>query len=298
MNEEFRQNALSHGDAGKKWLQDLPLIIAQCRDKWSLKVSPPFNLNYNYVAPTTRVDGSKVVLKIGFPLDEEFQKEIAALGLFSGEGMVKLLEIDEDNQAILLEQVIPGTPLSSLEDDEEATRILALVMKKIWKPLPPRHSFTTVEQWSKAISKYQDKFKDKEGPIPGFLVTKAEELFKELIATSLEPVLLHGDLHHDNVLTSNRDQWLAIDPKGIAGEPAFETAAMIRNPYGKMSKQPNLKKTLTRRIAILTDELGIDRKRILKWSFAQTVLSAVWNVESSKGPEHAVMIATVLDSLK
>lgn len=110
-------------------------------------------------------------------------------------------------------------------------------------------------------------------------------------------MLVHGDLHHDNVLNSNRDSWLAIDPKGIAAEPAYETGAMIRNPYDKMSRQPDLKSTLSRRIAILSEELGFDRQRILQWGFAQTVLSAVWNVESAKGPEHAVMIAQVLDSL-
>jgi streptomycin 6-kinase len=297
MNDEFVKNAEANGEEGREWLNKIPDIIKQTEERWSLKVLPPFKLNYNYVAPVQRADGSKAVLKIGFPKDKEFKIEIEALEVFNGEGIERLLEVDRENWAILIEQVTPGVPLSEMGDDEEATKILASVMKKLWKPLPEKNNFITISEWMKAIPEYMDRHRNSTGPLPINLVEKAQRLFEELIATSEKPVLVHGDLHHDNVLSSDRDDWLAIDPKGIAAERAYETAAMTRNPYETMKDVKNLKEVLTNRIMILSKELDLDPQRVLKWGLAQTVLSAVWNVESAKGPDHAIKIAEVLDTI-
>ncbi len=294
---EFIQNAISRGDKGKKWLKDLPGIITEYEAKWSIKVLPPFQLTWNFVAPAIRADRKKVVIKIGFPKDLEFKREIEALKIFNGEGIERLLEEDSENCSFLIEQIKPGTPLSSLEDDEQATRILASVMKKLWKPLMANSNFTTVEEWSKAITELKQKYGKNIPHIPLYLVDKAQDLFRELIATSQKSVLTHGDLHQDNVLSSDRDGWLAIDPKGIAGEPAYETAAMIRNPYQKMRNNPNAKSIIKRIIHILSQELGFDQQRILNWAFAQTVLSAVWSIEDKGKPDHAIWIAEILNSL-
>lgn len=297
MHDEFTQNALSHGEEGQQWLDRIPSLITDYQKKWSLQVFPPFPLSYNYVAPAIRSDGSKAVLKIGFPKDKEFYTEIDALTLFHGEGVVRLLEVDRDNAVILIEQIIPGTPLSTLTDDDQATSILASVMKTLWKPVPQDHTFISIKEWMQAIPHYQNQWQGKNGPLPLSLVEKAAHLFNELIATSTTPVLTHGDLHHDNVLFSDRGGWLAIDPKGIAAEPAYETAAMIRNPYETVRLHKDIPRILTRRIHILSEELAIDPERIRQWGFAQTMLSAVWNIESAKGADHALAIAQVLDAI-
>ena len=137
------------------------------------------------------------------------------------------------------------------------------------------------------------------GPLPYSLVKEAEELFTYLIETSAEPMLVHGDLHQDNVMSSNRGGWLAIDPKGIAAEPAYETAAMIRNPYQKMKDVKNMEEVLYKRIQILSEELGFEAKRIYQWCLAQTVLSAVWSAEDEgRKWEHAIVVAEVLHKMK
>ncbi len=215
MKKEFVQHALSNGVEGVLWLQRIPEIIALYETKWLLKVFPPFPLNYNYVAPCLCSDGTQAVLKIGFPGDREFQKEGEALAVFQGKGSEKLLQADKDHAVLLLERVTPGVPLSTLEDDEEATRILASVMKNLWKPLPENHDFITIAEWSNAISRLRRQYHGTSGPLPSYLVDKADRLFTELIASSAEPVLVHGDLHHDNVLSSARAGWLAIDPRGL-----------------------------------------------------------------------------------
>lgn len=290
MNEEFVQHALSNGEEGALWLQRIPETIAACEAKWSLKVFPPFPLTYNYVAPCLCSDGTQAVLKIGFPRDREFQTEGEALAVFQGKGIEKLLQADKDHAVLLLERVIPGFPLSTLEDDEEATRILASVMKHLWKPLPEKHDFITIAEWSNAISQYHGT----SGPLPSYLVDKAERLFAELIASSAEPVLVHGDLHHENVLSSARAGWLAIDPKGVAAEPA----ALLRNPRSKLQQHPELEQILLRRILVLSEALHIDPHRIHQWGLAQTVLSAVWSAtDEGRGWEHAIGVAEALDKI-
>jgi len=279
MNEKFKQIAMSRGEEGKAWLESIPQIISQSETRWNIKVGSPFNLSYNYVAPAERVDGSQAVLKIGFPSDREFQTEIRALEVFNGDGIERLLEEDREKAVILIERIMPGVPLSTLveADDEQATRILTRVMKKLHKPPPGNHSFITIADWAKGMQKHRQQFNGS-GPLPASLFEKAEHLFEELLATSQEPMLVHGDLHHDNVLSSDREGWLAIDPKGIAAEPAYDTAAMLRNPHG-IERRADLSSFLTRRIQILSEELQVDPKRIQQWGIAQTVLSAVWTVE-------------------
>lgn len=296
MTNEFIAHALQNGEEGEKWLKSIPNLIKRYEQQWDIKVAEPFHLSYNYVAPATRPDGSDVVLKIGFPKDNEFQTEVRALEVFQGEGIERLLEEDRDNAVILIERVLPGAALSTLTEDEEATRILARVMRKLWKPLPANHQFNTIQEWMRAIPKYLAKG-SLTGNMPRDLVEKANSLFEELLATSDTPMLLHGDLHHDNVLSSRRGGWLAIDPKGIAAEPAYEVAAMIRNPYPAINNFPDLPEILRKRILIFAEELGFDPERLRKWCFAQTILSGVWNDAGVKGSEHAVKIAQILEQL-
>lgn len=299
MSEEFLQNIKNHGPAGDEWFKRIPEIISSCEEKWNINVHKPFNLTWNYVAPATKADGTQVVIKIGFPQDQEFQSEIAALKLFDGGGIEKLLEVDTENCAILIEQVTPGQPLSEMEDDETATRILAGVMKKLWKPLPENHQFQSTKQWTQSLFDLNTKYPDGNYPhISPELVKKAQRWCEELIYSSDTPMLIHGDLHHDNVLASTRDEWLAIDPKGVAAEPCYEVGAMIRNPYKKMDKHPQMKEIMKRRIEILSEELGFDRERIYKWCFVQTVLSVVWSLEDPHGRwEHSLNTAMILGEI-
>ena len=112
-----------YGEVGAEWLDNLPSLVADFAGRWSLNVLPPFEpLSYNYVAPALRADGTDVVLKVGVP-NPELLTEIEALRLYAGHGMVQILEADPDRGALLLERLKPGTPLSTLADDERATRL-------------------------------------------------------------------------------------------------------------------------------------------------------------------------------
>lgn len=217
MSKQFKQHALSWGAEGESWLASIPSLIETYEKKWNIKVKPPFPLSYNYVAPAIRANGHEVVLKIGFPKDPEIHSEIQALTYFNGDGCVKLLESDPKQAVFLIQAIEPGIPLSSIDDDALATNIIAQTMHRLHKPLPENHSFISVGQWAQAINRYKKRFPHS-GPLPISLVNQAQELFAYLIASSKSEVLVHGDLHHDNILLCANKGWLAIDPKGVAAE--------------------------------------------------------------------------------
>lgn len=291
----FRQTIVDlYAEGGARWLEQLPALLGQCAQRWSLALSPPFAaLSYNYVAPARRADGTEVVLKVGVP-NPELRTEMEALRLYDGRGCVRLLDAAWDLGALLLERLAPGTMLVT-RDDEEATAIAAAVMRDLWRPLPEAHPFPTVEKWGRGLQRLRQHFDGRTGPFPRRLVDKAERYFGELLASSAPPVLLHGDLHHYNILAATRQPWLALDPKGIAGEPAYEPGALLRNPLPQIGDVPQLQRLMQRRVAQLGDILDLDRRRILRWGLAQAVLSAWWSFEDSgKGWEAHLAVARAL----
>lgn len=280
-----------YGDAGTAWLAGLPALLDECARRWSLTLLPPFaNLSYNYVAPAVAADGSAVVLKLGVP-NRELLTEAEALRIYAGRGSIRLLGGDPEAGILLLERVRPGATLADTIEqgrgDDAATAAAAEVMRQLWRPVPPDHAFPTVAGWALALGRLRAAQGGGSGPLPERLLALAESLFAELLGSSAAPVVLHGDLHHWNILAAERQPWLAIDPKGVVGEPAYEVGALLRNPMPAMMAWPDLPRLLARRVDVLAETLGFDRERILAWGAAQAVLSACWNVED--GDDVAVM---------
>ncbi len=122
------------------------------------------------------------------------------------------------------------------------------------------------------------------------LIDRAQRLYGELAASQGRRVLLHGDLHHYNILEDAGRGWLAIDPKGVVGEPAFEAGALLRNPLGELRLFAD-SAIIERRTAILCERLGLDRRRVLGWAFSQAVLSALWSIEDGGEPGQGVAMA-------
>ena len=296
--EDFaRAIVVQHGEAGRLWLGRLPGLVELLAARWSLKVGPPFpSLSYNYAAPAEGAGGERLVLKVGVPVPE-LLSEAEALRLFGGRGAVRLVDSDARSGALLLERIEPGTQLVALceEDDAAATSAAAGVMKKLWRPVPGVHDFPTAADWGEGLVRMREHFGGGTGPFPRRLVEEAETLYAELLASASEPVLTHGDLHHGNVLAGPGGTWLAIDPKGLVAEPAYEVGALLRNPMPRLLRRPDPVRVTERRIAQLSDELGIERARVRGWGLAQAVLSECWTVEDTGGPgEYGLAVAEVI----
>jgi streptomycin 6-kinase len=271
------------GARGQAWLDALPSSIAHCAEQWRLQLDRPFaELSYNYAAPGLRADGMPVVLKVCIPGDEFFT-EAGALRLFDGRGAVRLLEVDIDRGALLIERLLPGTPLNDVSDadDERATHIAAEVMQKLWRPVSANDArlFPTVATWIMHMEERAPRLIPPGHRFPRVWLDLALAIYRELTAAPAEQVLLHGDLHHGNILAAQREPWLAIDPKGVIGEPAWETGPLFINQLPEPLDVSTARRVLIPRAKQLASELGIDYTRLAAWAVVRAVLSGYWTVE-------------------
>lgn len=290
--------ASTFGAAGAAWLDALPAQLAHYADVWRLTIGPPFALSYNYVCAATRADGTPVVLKLG-PPGIGLDNEAAALRHYDGRGALRLLATDPPHEVLLLERLLPGTPLAALADDDAATHCAADVMQQLWRPPADGARFPPLAQWANGLARLRAAFDGGCGPFPPALVALAEQLWAELLPSADEAVVLHGDLHHYNILAAGERCWLAIDPKGIVGERAAEVAALLSNPYAGSGPDPVTPQRLVRRLALLDERLPCDPQRVRAYAVALTVLGAWWDYEDGvAGWPRALQIAAWLAALR
>jgi streptomycin 6-kinase len=209
--------------------------------------------------------GSKVVLKMLYER-QELQQEVDALRFYDGNSCVRLIDYDLTANAILLEQLSPATSLKSLATNNE--QIAAQVIAGLHAiKLPRDNHFPRIEQWLKEL--------DDNSSIPQNYLIKAKNLAATLLVSQGELKLLHGDLHHDNILLNDKS-WIAIDPKGVVGEAEYEVGAFIRNPMPELLNDRDLAGRLTYRIDLFASLLNLNKQRIKEWSYVQAVLSGCW----------------------
>lgn len=303
------------GDQGRLWLDRLPDLVSEASRHWQLTaVEPVLNLSYNFVAFANRGD-EQVVLKIGVP-NRELVSEMNALKFFNGNGTVRLLEADEENAAFLMERIKPGEMLSALEDDEQATHIAADVMLKLWRSLGSSglpldaeqqavrlQKFIKLTDWFAELKKLRPAFNGGTGPFPEKIIARVEETLPRLFAESSPPRLIHGDLHHFNILSFERGTqppgWLAIDPKGVIGPPEYEVRPFLINPMPNFLNGSNPQVQTERRIAILSERLGFARQSLRDWGLCHAILSAWWDMTPDGiGGEYSIHCAEVFAKIK
>jgi streptomycin 6-kinase len=186
---------------------------------------------------------------------------------------------------------MPGTSLKDYfpNQEQESIEIACGVMKKLHQAnIPTTHNFPHIKDLLAAL--------DKDWPIPDEYLQKARKLRDQLLQTSEPDVLLHGDLHHDNILQNGND-WLAIDPKGVVGEPAYEVAAFIRNPIPELLTHADAPNIIQGRVTRFAELLGIPAKRIHDWCFVQAVLAWVWALEDGCDTGYFQQLTKVFDTI-
>lgn len=280
---------------GEKFLAVLPFLIEEVAQRWGLTdVQPVPNLSFNFVAFAKR-DDEDVILKMGIP-NPELTSEMTALKLFNGDGACQLLECDEERGLVLLERLKPGIMLSELEDDDECTHIAADVMQKIWREAPENSKFIQLSNWFDGLKKIRPHFNGGTGPIEKELLERVESFLPELFADQ-DIKLMHGDFHHYNILRSERG-WLVIDPKGVIGPAGYEIGPFMLNPRNSLSDGNSFQIKTERRVSILSERLGWERRKILNWATAHAVLSAWWSVEDNMDSGYSMQCAKIFSELK
>ena len=257
---------------GFLWIQHLPDIVGECAHLWSLRIDEPFhNAHVSYVAPVERSDGTSAVLKINFP-EPEGEHESDALAHWDGEGAVRLLGRYDERRALLVERCRPGTRLWETKDGDEVTRIVAGVLRRLWKRPREGHPFRPLaDAAAEWVEELPRGWQALGRPYEESLLDEAVAFLREAGPSQGEQVVLHQDLHGGNILRARREPWLAIDPKPLVGEREFDTASFLRDRRWELRNTPLASMTVRRRLNLLAAELDLDRDRMRGWGVAHAL---------------------------
>lgn len=291
LNTEFKTNVLDiYGDAGHVWLTRLPDIIKSLSLSWNFRFLGYIpRMTYNFLGLVEmNASADKAIIKLA-PAGASLTYENRWYSCIT-HGAPEIFQYDEKHNAILLEYLQPGQTLKHLVQqgkDDEATKIICRVIRELHDHQNVCFSFQHISELSGGLHVLKGMFDDD-------MLSRAGELFRELNKFTTNDLLLHGDLHHDNIISSG-SAWRAIDPHGYMGDPAAEVGVMIRNPIDCFPREQSLAKTVARRLDIMANELGYDVKHLRNWAFCMTMLSIAWSVEDHGViPEHETEIAKVL----
>lgn len=307
------------------WLAQVPDLVASCLERWELTIVGELPLSRSYVVAVERADGRPCVLKLQpteVPDLPGPARELLGLRL-AGPVAVEVVEDDVANGALLLERAVPGTTLGPVaaRDDDAATTSLATVIRAYGRRVesPGALGLRPFEELAEAFERFD------RGPHGGIARRRAaatagsrlsvvlgvdelgtavqairsarhtaERVLAELAADHGEPHLLHGDLHHDNVLDDERRGHLVIDPWGLYGHRAADVAPALHNPLEVVTGAADVGAMVRRRLAIYAEILEIDLERLTAWCYVYVAIRALWAIESNAElPEDDARVRTV-----
>ncbi|GAA3070173.1 aminoglycoside phosphotransferase family protein [Streptomyces roseofulvus] len=263
-----------NGEAGRAFVAALPGRAEEFLGRWGLRLDgPSLHGVASLVLPVVRADGTPAALKLQL-LDAETEGEPAALRAWAGDGVVRLLEHDPGTGTMLLERADHRRHLSRLGDEREAVRVLAGLLARLSVRAAPPGLRRLEAIAARMLAR-----------VPGAVARLAAEdaaLLADCAAAVREVAgepgdrLLHWDLHYDNVLGAEREPWLVIDPKPLAGDPGFELLPALTNLW---DPDPAV---IRWRFDLLTERLGLDRERARAWTLGRVLQNGLWEVEEGE----------------
>ncbi len=275
-----RMQLTANGEAGRAWLARLPTIVDELCQRWSLsELGSAFEGGcVAFVAPAVRADGSRVVLKISL-MDEETECEADALALWNGRGAVRLLDADRAKGGLLLERAEPGTSLAAHPERSEALGIACTLLRRLWVPVPAGHRFPRATELARRwADTFEDKYREAGKPFASLLLRRAIEVCRRLAADTEACTLANRDFHLGNVLAAEREPWLAIDPKPVVADPAFDTGHLIRSLLPERIEKAEMKEL----IATVARRLHLEPERMNDWVFVRSIENALLNASIAR----------------
>lgn len=274
---EIPGGLLGQATLGPTWagfIQRLPQLADEITDEWRLSYDGDPSYGYTgLVAPVLTDDGRQAALKIGY-LDSDSAGEPVALRLWGGKGAVELWAADPRRGAMLLERLGPDD--LNVVDDLEACQIVGELYGELHRP--PSQKLVDIRQlavrWLRQLSALP------RDAMPSRFVEQAVAAAPRLL--SVEPsAVIHGDLHYSNVMAGKRRDWLVIDPKGFAGDPAYELTSMLTNRWAECGADPG--ERVRERFYRLVDTALLDEGRCRDWVVFRSAVAVSWEYEAAAG---------------
>ena len=288
-----------NGPLGTAWVESLPEIVSDLMERWDC--APDGDVMHGGVGliVPVRYHGSHsgsgncpAVLKVSPPHPGNVH-EPDAFAAWQGHGAVRMHERDDARFAILLERVSTET-LASLDSAEDIARVLGQLSRRLAIPAPPHlpRLRDKAEEWEHQL-RADDA--DLEHSMSRRTVDAAIATVRELGAAQPD-ILIHGDLHGGNILRADREPWLAVDPKGYAGDPAYDGGNAMKATMIRVAGSDDPYKAVLRLFDVFAEAAELDVERVRRWTQYYAVDAAFWGRRQGfsgvrGGPELEHMVA-------
>lgn len=285
-------------DAASRWLDDLPRLAQRCLERWQLRLDGPAAHGVvALVLPVVRAGGDRAVLKLQ-PVDDETRGEAPTLRSWAGRGAVALYDHDPESGSMLLERLDASRPLTGVEDDLAAAGVIAGLLARL-NAVPPPAGLRQLDDVARATQRaVPEALRQAVDPEERAVLRRCADRLAELLTEPVGNRLLHWDLHYGNVLAAADGSWRAIDPKPLGGDPGFELLPALGNRWDDVTASGNPGSAVLRRFDLMTEVLGLDRRRAAGWTLARVLQNACWDLGSlgagTLRPEHRVIAEVLL----
>ncbi|MEU8227737.1 aminoglycoside phosphotransferase family protein [Kribbella sp. NPDC048915] len=285
----------NHSATAPEWLNELPGMAERYVAAWQLTVDgDPLSGEASLILPVVRRDGTKAMLKLQ-TVNDESESEALALRTWDRDDVVSVLEDDPQTSTLLLER-LGARSLADHPDHVEATRILAELLTRLTAVTAP----PGVRRLSDIAAAM---IEDAPRLIPRLNDETEQRLVRRLVAQVREVQpdagdrLLHWDLHYLNVLAADRNPWLVIDPKPLAGDPAFDLFPVLWNRWDDLVATGDVHQAIRDRFALMLEVTGIDRDRGLSWTAGRILQNVLWFTAdgATRIEDKLAVVSTALD---
>ncbi|MFE7010671.1 aminoglycoside phosphotransferase family protein [Streptomyces sp. NPDC057651] len=267
------------GEPGRAFIAGLPARVEEFVERWDLRVDgPAMHGMAALVLPVVRGDGAPAVVKFQI-LDEETEGEPVALRVWDGAGAVRLLDHDDATGTMLLERLDSGRMLDSVEDSRKAVLVIAELLARLTSGPAPEGMRRLSGIAAGMLAQVPSALAAVPGAADRALLADCAAAVRE-VADEAGDRLLHWDLHFENVLAAEREPWLAIDPKPLAGDPGFDLKPAIDNRFDADE--------VVWRFDAMSGVLGLDRERARAWTLGRVLQDSLWEIEDGRPlvPDH------------
>ena len=277
------------GTEGEAWLAELPSILRQCCDKWGLTLGQPTEeIKVNYIAYIALGNGAEAVLKVGVPHDD-FSAAMEALAIYEGRGINRLIDCDKALNAMLLERLRPGKMLDSVENAHEQSEITAHILQNLHETPPPsNHTLPHFMDWMRSAFADAKSCEDSDRA-RGYIdqIPRVESMMGILMEPDEPQILLHGDLHHWNILSDADRGWMAIDPKGVIGASCLDVGRFINNAMGFGETAAEKRQILFEAVKVFSGVLGENEERMFAGAFCDKIMGSSWSLKQEPDEHEA-----------